>query len=99
MKFSAYLLLLVCPFAMAKDYVQGYTRKDGTYVQGYTRSAPDASRYNNQQSQSNGGYRRDEYSPGLGATNQSNPSYGWRDNDKDGVQNAYDRKPENKRQW
>lgn len=40
-----------------------------------------------------GGSRRDEYS-NNGATNKSNSSYGVYDNDKDGISNPYDRKPE-----
>jgi hypothetical protein len=40
------LVLAVLFFAstsFADQYVQGYTRKDGTYVQGYTRSSPNSS--------------------------------------------------------
>ena len=44
-----------------------------------------------------GGYRRDEYSSGFGATNKRNSSYGWRDNDNDGAINRFDRYPEVKR--
>lgn len=82
---------------LADQYVNGYTRKDGTYVQGHTKSSPDDYRYNNKGSQTNGGSQRDEYSAGTGATNKSNSSYGWRDNDRDNVSNPYDRKPESKR--
>lgn len=78
----------------AGSYVKGYTRANGTYVQGHTRSAPDSYRSNNHSSRSMGGSRRDEYSSGLGATNKGNSSYGWRDNDRDGVSNRYDRYPE-----
>ena len=46
-----------------------------------------------------GGSQRDEYSSGGGATNRSNSSYGWRDNDNDGYGNAYDRRPESGRGW
>jgi hypothetical protein len=85
--------------AFADTYVKGYTRKDGTYVQGHTKSSPDEYRYNNKGSQSYGGSKRDEYSSGTGATNRSNSSYGWRDNDSDGMINPYDRKPDSKRNW
>lgn len=82
---------------LADTYVQGHTRRDGTYVQGHTRSAPDAYRSNNYGSESRGGNRRDEYSTDS-ATNKSNSSgYSWRDNDKDGALNPYDKKPESKR--
>jgi hypothetical protein len=83
--------------AFADTHVSGHTRSDGTYVQGYTRSSPDAQRSNNYNSQTNGGHQRDEYSSGTGATNKSNGSYGARDNDRDGVYNPYDSKPESKR--
>jgi hypothetical protein len=33
--------------AAAQTYVEGYTRKDGTYVQGHWRSSPDNNPYNN----------------------------------------------------
>lgn len=85
--------------AFADKWVNGYYKKDGTYVQGHYRSSPDSYRYNNRSSQSRGGSQRDEYSSGLGATNKSNSSYGWRDNDNDGLSNSYDRKPESKKNW
>lgn len=77
--------------AMA-EWVNGYTRSDGTYVQGYNRSAPDAYRWNNYGSQSNGGTQRDEFSL-PGATNRSNPAYGAYDNDGDGYSNSFDATP------
>lgn len=83
----------------ADSYVKGHTRKDGTYVPGHTRSSPDQYRNNNRGSESRGGSQRDEYSTGGGATNRSNPGYGYRDNDRDGMSNAYDRKPESKKNW
>ena len=101
------LALIGCSVAMvigastasADQWVNGYTKKDGTYVQGYYRSSPDSYRYNNRGSQSRGGSQRDEYSSGLGATNKSNSSWGWRDNDNDGLSNSYDRRPESKSNW
>jgi hypothetical protein len=89
---------LIAGSVFANSYVRGHTRSDGTYVQGYTRSSPDQYRSNNLGSESNGGSQRDEYSSNS-ATNKSNPSYGWRDNDRDGVINSYDRKPESKKGW
>jgi hypothetical protein len=41
------LLVTFAMSASAQTYVDGYTRKDGTYVQGHWRSAPDDSPYNN----------------------------------------------------
>lgn len=90
------LAAIVSASSFARDNVSGYYRKDGTYVQGYTRSSPDQYRSNNLSSQSYGGSKRDEYSSGTGATNKSNSSYGWRDNDSDGVFNPYDRSPDSK---
>lgn len=89
-------LAAISTAALADTYVRGHTRSDGTYVQGHTRSSPDSSRSNNRGSQTYGGSQRDEYSSNSGATNKSNSGYGWRDNDNDGVSNAYDRKPEKK---
>lgn len=99
--FAALLVVLVAvPMtATAGSYIRGYTKKDGTYVAPHYRSSPDAYRYNNRGSQSYGGSQRDEYSSGTGATNKSNSSYGWRDNDRDGRYNPYDRAPDVKRRW
>ncbi len=85
--------------ADAGSRVRGYTRRDGTYVQPYTRSSPDSYRSNNKGSQSYGGSQRDEYSSGMGATNKKNSSYGYRDNDNDGLSNSYDPKPESGENW
>jgi hypothetical protein len=87
---------LIGGVAFADTYVPGHTRKDGTYVPGYTRSSPDQYRNNNKGSQTRGGSQRDEYSSQGGATNRSNPSYGYRDNDADGTINPYDKAPETK---
>ena len=101
MKRTALFIALVAlsGTALADQYVNGYYRKDGTYVQGHTKSSPDAYRSNNRDSQTYGGSQRDEYSSGTGATNKSNSSYGWRDNDSDGVSNPYDKKPDSKKGW
>ena len=89
--------ILAAGAALADHHVQGYTRKDGTYVQGHTASDPDQNRYNNRSSESLGGTKRDEFSAGGGATNKRNPAYGAYDNDRDGLINPYDPKPESKR--
>ena len=90
------LFAMSCP-ALAGDYVNGYTRRDGTYVQGHSKTSPDAYRFNNQNSRTNGGTQRDEFN-GF-ATNKRNSAYGMYDNDGDGVQNAYDTKPNKKSEW
>ena len=41
------ILSLFLSFVYADVWVNGYTRKDGTYVQGYYRSSPDSNPYNN----------------------------------------------------
>lgn len=93
----AVALLVASGVTLADTYVRGHTRSDGTYVQGHTRTSPDPYRNNNYGSESRGGNRRDEYSADS-TTNKSNTAgYGWRDNDRDGALNAYDRKPESKR--
>lgn len=92
-------LFLVGGEASADKWVNGYTKKDGSYVQGHYKSSPDSYRYNNNGSQSNGGGQRDEYSSGTGATNKSNSSWGYRDNDSDGYGNPYDRRPDSKKNY
>lgn len=101
MKRSVVFLIasLMAGSAFADSYVKGHTRKDGTYVKGHTRSSPDQYRNNNRGAESRGGKKRDEYSNGGGATNRSNTGYGIYDNDRDGVSNSYDRKPETKKNW
>lgn len=50
MRTLALVAALLVTFSMpaaAQTYVDGYTRKDGTYVQGHWRSDPDNSPYNN----------------------------------------------------
>ena len=95
-RLAAFLLAALMSCAVFADtYVQGYIRKDGTYVPGHYRSSPDQYRYNNRGSQSLGGTQRDEYS-NNGATNKTNSGYGLYDNDRDGLYNSYDPKPESK---
>lgn len=38
-----FAVLLFASASFADQYVQGYTRQDGTYVQGYYRSSPNSS--------------------------------------------------------
>ena len=45
--------LMCCTTAFADQYVNGYTRQNGTYVQGYTRSSPDSTVTNNYSYQGN----------------------------------------------
>lgn len=93
------IIIIASSSASAGKYVSGYTKKDGTYVQGHYKSEPDQYRYNNLQSQTYGGKKRDEFSSGTGATNKSNSTYNIRDNDSDGLYNPYDSKPEKKSSW
>lgn len=98
MKKMILLLLLASASAQAGGYVQGYTRRDGTYVPGYYRSVPNANRFDNYSSRTYGGSQRDEFSS-VPAYNQSNPAYNFGDNDNDGLSNGIDRTPENAYRW
>jgi opacity protein-like surface antigen len=44
---AVFVLLAATTTALADEYVNGYTRSDGTYVQGYYRSSPDNTVTNN----------------------------------------------------
>ena len=44
---SLALLLVATSVVFADQYIQGYTRKDGTYVQPHMRSSPDGNPQNN----------------------------------------------------
>jgi len=46
-------ILLLAAIATAGEYVNGYTRSDGTYVSGHFRSSPDSSYNNNYSTQGN----------------------------------------------
>jgi hypothetical protein len=41
------LFVLTAFTSASADYIQGYTRKDGTYVAPYQRTSPDRNPYNN----------------------------------------------------
>ncbi|KKR06247.1 MAG: hypothetical protein UT34_C0001G0287 [candidate division WS6 bacterium GW2011_GWF2_39_15] len=45
--FSILIFFSFTTFTLADTWVNGYTRKDGTYVQGHRRSDPDGNFYNN----------------------------------------------------
>lgn len=49
----AALLAAISSWVMADQYVNGYTRSDGTYVQPHYRTAPDGNPYNNYSTQGN----------------------------------------------
>lgn len=73
------IMLLVAATASADQWVNGYTKKDGTYVEGHYRSSPNQYRYDNYSSQNNSnpytgqqGSGRNEWS----STPQYNDSYG-----------------------
>lgn len=48
----ALTLMFALP-AQASDYVQGYTRRDGTYVQPHFKTAPDNNAWNNYSTRGN----------------------------------------------
>ncbi|WP_159016028.1 hypothetical protein [Cognatiluteimonas profundi] len=88
-----FALLAFTGVSLAQSHqVKGYVRKDGTYVAPHQASNPNAYRYDNRSSQTNGGTQRDEYSA-KPATNKRNPSYGAYDNDNDGNPNSSDSTP------
>jgi len=51
--FITIIISFFSSLAFADSYVNGYTKKDGTYVQGYTRSSPDSTNWNNYSTQGN----------------------------------------------
>lgn len=91
-RFLAVIGLFLVTGVASADCVSGYTRANGTYVQGYCRSSPNSSRYDNYGSQSMGGSQRDEFSRSP-AYNKSSPGYSFGDNDRDGLSNGYDPRP------
>lgn len=79
----AALALLVSGTASADQWVNGYTKKDGTYVQGHYRSSPNQYRYDNYSSQGNvnpytgeSGSQRNEWSS-QPSYNQNYGNYGY----------------------
>ena len=75
-------LAIACSMAQAQTWVDGYTRRDGTYVEGHMRSAPNQNRYDNYNAENSvyggtpytgqRGHQRDEFSDPP----TYNPSYG-----------------------
>jgi len=51
--------------------VKGYIKKDGTYVAPHQRSNPDQYKFNNKNSESNGGNQKDEFSTDDYSKNES----------------------------
>ena len=49
----ALVAIAIATPTLAGNYVNGYTRKNGTYVAPHYRSAPDGNRWNNYSSQGN----------------------------------------------
>ena len=78
--FVIILSLIASATAWSDSYVNGYTRRDGTYVQPHYRSEANERRYDNYSSQGNSnpytgerGYQRNEFSAPP-AFNQNNSS-------------------------
>lgn len=74
------VLALTAQSALADTYVQGYTRRNGTYVPGHYRSTPNSTRTDNYGSPSQ---------PKSSRYSLPQPSY-QRDTDHDGIANQYD---------
>ena len=60
------LLILFANCTFADTWVNGYTRRDGTYVQGHYRSSPNYTRMDNYSTRGN-------YNPYTGKTGTVNP--------------------------
>lgn len=77
MRISMLLLgiLLFTTTSFAQVYVEGYSRKDGTYVSPHYRSSPNSSKWDN-------------YGPSTSSSGTQSPYS--RDNDSDGSPNLYD---------
>ena len=81
--FLAILLASSFNFLIADTYVNGYTRKDGTYVQGHYRSSPNSTKNDNYSTYGNtnpytgeaGTKRGDSYNSNSNSYNYNN-SYG-----------------------
>lgn len=69
LKLLAILAFVASATASADSYVNGYTRRDGTYVQPHYRSNSDGSTYNNYSSQGN-------VNPYTGQEGRTVPNYG-----------------------
>lgn len=76
------MLLLFVHSVLADEYVNGYTKSNGTYVEPYHRSSPDSSTYNNYSTQGN----TNPYTGQAGTVNP-NQSSSQRNTDPSGVYN------------
>ena len=57
------VLATICAATFADTvYVPGYFKSNGTYVEGHYKTTPNEFRFDNRNSQSNGGSQRDEFS-------------------------------------
>lgn len=71
-------VVLVIPSISIAEWVNGYTRRDGSYVQGYERSPRNNQKWDNYGSKSSN-------DKGYGYSSPYS-----RDSDKDGISNQYD---------
>lgn len=75
MKYLIGCLVMLFTFSGFADYVNGYTRSDGTYVQGYYRSDSNDTNHDNYSTSGNiNPYTGD---PGTRAQDYSNEAYGY----------------------
>lgn len=73
--FALTFLMLLTQFASADQWVNGYTKKDGTQVNGYHRSSPDSSYNNNWSVQGNQNPYTGSYGDKQPTWNDKSPSY------------------------
>lgn len=73
--FALLSLFVLFQSAFADQWVNGYTRKDGTQVDGYHRSSPDSSYNNNWSVQGNQNPYTGSYGTSSPTWNDRTPSY------------------------
>ena len=73
---SLMILSLSTPVFAYDQYVNGYTRSDGTYVQSYHRSSADSTQLNNYSTRGN----TNPYSGQTGTVNVMTPSHNYGSN-------------------
>lgn len=83
------ILLSIAATCYADQYVNGYTRKDGTYVNGYTRSDRDSSYNNNYSTRGNTNPYTGESGTNSRTYNDRTPDYNMKTYGNPGYENSY----------
>ncbi|GFO59224.1 hypothetical protein GMST_15490 [Geomonas silvestris] len=82
-------LVAMAATCFADQYVNGYTRKDGTYVNGYTRSDSDSSYNNNYSTKGNTNPYTGESGTNSRTYNDRTPDYNTKTYGNPGYDNSY----------